>query len=128
VIDNGFDGLYLDQRLSPALYGEVLAAHGLQNVSVDSDGDGKANSLSDIVDQYATWAPVLTRGLRAALGPDAIILANSAGELNDTAVNGLTIEMEACINITRCQEAISASCAVAVLLLPCCCRAVAVPW
>lgn len=48
--------------------------------------------------RYAKWSFELTRRLRAALGPLAVLVGNSAGELNDGALNGITLEMESCVS------------------------------
>lgn len=55
----------------------------------------------------------MTYKLRAALGPDALILANSAGALSDPALNGITIEMESCLVMEACADALLGQHAVA---------------
>ena len=58
------------------------------------------------------WSPFFTWSLRQRL-PDAVIVANSAGALSDSALNGLTIEMEACVDYVACSNAIEGQLAVA---------------
>ncbi len=62
----------------------------------------------DLSWQYQAWSQFFTSQLRSRLGPSAIILANSAGALSDPALNGLTIEMEACVDYVACMNAIGA--------------------
>jgi hypothetical protein len=88
--DHGFDGIYLDGYEVPGT--KVINFPG----EIDYDGDGIAESTADALKQYAAWAPAFVAGLRSALGPEAIILANAAGPNSDPSLNGLTIEMEAC--------------------------------
>jgi hypothetical protein len=63
-----------------------------------------ATSKADAIAMYTAWAPVLSFRLRAVLGPDAIIIGNSAGALSDPSLNGLTLEMEACAS-RNCTDA-----------------------
>ena len=46
--------------------------------------------------------------MRKALGHDAIIIGNAAGPTSNSALNGITIEMEACLDAQQCEEAIQA--------------------
>ena len=50
ILAHGFDGIYLDGRVDSFVYSEIIKS--LNGHSVDSDGDGVANSFADIVAQY----------------------------------------------------------------------------
>ena len=57
-----------------------------------------------VVQQFQQFQPKLVSGLRSALGQHAIIIANTVVGQHSSALNGLTIEMEACTgsNYDRC--------------------------
>ena len=50
-----------------------------------------------VASTYFAWAPAFVATVRAALGPDAIMLANSAGSVSDPSLSGITLEMEALV-------------------------------
>jgi hypothetical protein len=104
----GLDGAYLDGFENPSIKRVECAGS-----ACDFDGDGAADSLAEAAAQYAAWAPALVAALRARLGPDALLLANSAGALSDASLDGLTIEMEACLDAKSCTNAILGQAAVA---------------
>ena len=102
----GFDGIYLDGYLDPATYGEFKTPKFPSGAMYDFNGDGKADSPQDVVKQYQTWAPYFVSQLRDLMGPDKYILSNSAGANPDPNLNGLTIEMEACLDMKECTSAL----------------------
>ena len=101
----GLDGVYLDGRSNDALtaqyYHDVLSS-----AEYDVNGDGDADSVNTMAQLYAMWAPYLTARLRAALGEKAVMLANSAGALGDSAMNGVTIELEYCMKTAGCIDSV----------------------
>ena len=74
----------------------------------DSDGDGEADSPDQTLGQYVAWAPFFTVALRETLGPEAVILSNSAGPLSDPMLNGITVEAESCRDSKVCYSALRA--------------------
>ena len=90
--DNGFDGLYLDGYVEPDKRRFAIP----DGQSWDMDGDGVADSADTMAGSYFAWAPAFVGSLRAQLGKDVIILANSAGSVSDPSLSGITIEMESC--------------------------------
>ena len=98
VRDKGFDGIYLDEYFAPTVFARsYLGAHGLfANLTLDANGDGKADSMPEILDQYTRWRNALTALLREELGPSTVLIANTAGPGADPNLNGITLEMEAC--------------------------------
>lgn len=106
-VQAGFDGMYLDGYLRERAYSFST------DLKFDSNGDGAADSNLQMAAQYSSWAPVFVYKLREAWGGDAIILANSAGPLSDPDINGLTIEMESCLDEESCTNALLAQNAVA---------------
>ena len=52
--------------------------------------------------QYVKFRNGLSAILRKQLGPNAILIANTAGAGDDPNLNGITLEMEACIDPTEC--------------------------
>jgi hypothetical protein len=115
----GFDGLYLDNRLSPALF--ARGADSDKSVPGRFDHGavlpGLATTSAAAVALYTGWSPVFTYRIRQELDarrPHAtnLIVGNSAGALSDPSLNGLTIEMEACVR-ENCTDAILAQAAVA---------------
>ena len=85
----GFDGIYLDGYVQPSK--KAFAETGF-----DYDGDGLPETAEQAAALYFAWAPAFVARMRASLGADALILANSAGALSDSNLSGLTIELEAC--------------------------------
>ena len=90
-----------------------MEAHILQYLGTvpggfDSNGDGKPETTEQLMQQYAHFKPEFTRRLRQELGAGAMMLANTAGRANDSALNGVTIEMEACVGATAHQRCINA--------------------
>ena len=61
-------------------------------MSLDANGDGKADSPAQIKTQYAQWRNGVTKILRQELGPGAVLIANTAGEGADPSLNGITLE------------------------------------
>ena len=61
-----------------------------------SCNDGQPDSQAAMKAQYDKWRPAFSAGLRAALGPDALMIANSGSGIADPALNGLTIEDQEC--------------------------------
>ena len=90
TIAAGFHGLYLDNCNAemPQWRRDRLA----EIPRLDIDGDGLADPHHTIPDVYATWRPYYTQQLRAALGPDVLLVANSGGPLDDAPLNGITLE------------------------------------
>ena len=78
----------------------------------DIDGDGQADTSAEILGSYFAWSPAFASMMRAKLGADAIILANSAGSVSDPALSGVSIEMEACVGSRggrrKCADALTA--------------------
>jgi hypothetical protein len=107
VTETAFDGVYLDMSLRSSLYATVAREQLPQFGKVDANGDSRPDSLDDIIDQYVAWRPVLSHELRTRL-PSHIIIGNSAGALSDPSFSGLTIEMEACTDLSRCADALVA--------------------
>ena len=95
----GLDGAYLDGYEPPGVKG--LACAG----ACDFDGDGRVDTATEALAQYTAWAPALVARLRNRLGPGALLLSNSAGALSDSSLDGLTIEMEACLDVGACTNA-----------------------
>lgn len=120
--EHGFDGVYLDEMFAPP-DAAVRWPAILNETAFDSDGDGKADSVAALERQYSRYYPSWSASLRQKLGADAILLANGVGHTADPNLNGLTIEMESCVNVSSCEEQleaqhnVSASPAMAVLWL-----------
>lgn len=119
ILDNGFDGIYLDGYVQPSRVNFnqcTLKEEGCQsfmkaNHTYDIDGDGVADSSDEIYGSYFAWAPTFVVMLREKIGSDKIILANSAGSISDSSLSGITIEMEACNGedgSKRCANALNA--------------------
>ena len=87
----GFDGVYLDEYFSQSPGDKYLGGYPA-GTQFDADGDGQPDSLAEISAQNARFRPAFTAGLRVELGPDAILIANTAGGIADPSLNGLTIE------------------------------------
>ena len=54
----------------------------------------QADPAAVVAATYFAWAPAFVAAVRAVLGPDAIMLANSAGSVSDPSLSGITLEME----------------------------------
>ena len=127
-----FDGWYLDNRLSPALFAKQPQAAGFDR-GVRIAG-APATSAVAAVELYTAWSPALSAALRreldarrppgrtrtaggreqggaAAWAGHNILVGNSAGALSDPALNGITLEMEACAS-RNCTDAALAQAAV----------------
>ena len=91
-----FDGLYMD-GFETGSYG-IKQATGFQvpGRKYDLDGDGVADTLTQFEDSYFAWNSAFVSAVRQSLGPQAIMLANSAGSNSHPDLSGITIEMEAC--------------------------------
>lgn len=93
----GYDGLYLDED-NDAFRGTwqtYITAESEGEFSVD--GTGAAATVDDLQAQYAAWRTYLTSGLRQALGPDRLFLANvNVPTTADPSLNGITVEFEHC--------------------------------
>jgi hypothetical protein len=103
LVGHGYDGVYFDQYFK-----------GWSTkfpYPVDTDGDGTADTLAETQKQYNLYRPQFSAALRKALGPDAIMIANSGLGQVDASLNGLTIE--ACDNAANCMKSFSAQAAVA---------------
>jgi len=100
-----FDGVYLDGTLRGDLYSKLVASD-LKGKTFDCDGDGIPNTIDDAIIQEQAWAPYFMSALRKALGNNRIIIGNSAGAISDSALNGITIEMESCTNDLQCHNAL----------------------
>ena len=112
VIAAGFDGLYMDGYEPPTVKSVACAG------ACDFNGDGVAETPKEALAQYTAWAPALVARLRARLGAGALMLANSAGALSDASVDGLTIEMEACLDERACTDAMLGQAAAAAAARP----------
>eukprot|EP00944_MAST-04C_sp_MAST-4C-sp1_P000369 g369.t1 len=119
VIDNGFDGIYLDGYVQPnkvnfeqcELKEEGCQSFLKANHTYDIDGDGLPDSSIEIYGSYFAWAPAFVALMRQKLGAERIILANSAGSISDSSLSGITIEMEACNGVEgpqKCSDALNA--------------------
>ena len=75
-----YDGIYFDQYFK--LWSHSFAFH------VDTDGDGQPDSASQSRAQYDTYRPLFASQLRAALGPGAVMIANSGLGQVDPSLNG----------------------------------------
>jgi len=105
VFDAQFDGIYLDNTVDVQLLEKGFESI-LQNIDFDCDGDGKKNTMTEFLMQYQAWAPYVAFQLRQNLGPNAFILGNSAGALSNPDFNGITLEMEACLETKVCMDAL----------------------
>jgi hypothetical protein len=83
----GFDGIYLDGYGRPSF---------TTDTGYDYDGDGVAETPAQVTNLYNGWAPAFVAMMRASLGDEALILANSGMANTDTSLSGLTIELEGC--------------------------------
>ena len=94
--DNDFDGVYFD-GFETGSYG-IKQATGFQVAGrrYDLDGDGMADTPAQFEDSYFAWNSAFVSAVRGSLGPQAIMLANSAGSNSHPGLSGITIEMESC--------------------------------
>lgn len=107
VVENaGFDGIYLDGYLDPATYETKAFPEGSL---LDFNGDSKPDTPEEVTAQYKKYAPYMVQSLRQAIGPNKYILSNSAGANPDPNLNGLTIEMESCLDLKDCTKALMES-------------------
>ena len=90
----GFDGIYMDEFFPSADIAYPLGL--LANRSFDANGDGQPETIADLKAQFSKFKPLLAAGLRWAMGPEAVMLANTVPGLTDPSLNGFTIEMESC--------------------------------
>ena len=111
----GFDGVYLDM-LTDDYWVAPQPPWGPSNLNVtqfDCDGDGRTNTVKDVQSQWKGWRPYFVQRMREAIGPDAILIGNSAGAMSLPQLNGVTIEMEWCgADMAACLAAIESSRAV----------------
>jgi hypothetical protein len=92
-----YDGLYLDdfELMFPASWVSNVVA--FTNNSFDTNGDGQPDTVASLQAQYAAWKPYYSAQLRAALGPEMLLLANTGSPAaSDAALDGQTIEFEWC--------------------------------
>lgn len=103
--DKGYDGVYLDEYFSPTLFDRLFfeAPGFYANMSLDVNGDGQVDSPAEIKSQYKQWRNGVTAILRQKLGPEAVMIANTAGEGADPNLNGITLESEACGSFEACR-------------------------
>ena len=105
----GFDGLYIDM-LTDNWFTGTFDARLRALARFDCDGDGAPNSVLDLQTQWKGWRNYLVTQLRAAAGPDKILIANTAGPMSLAPLNGITIEMEWCGNdMAACLDAVVSS-------------------
>jgi hypothetical protein len=111
---SSFDGIYLDGTCNAFVFEQARATElASLNITFDCNGDGKADTISELVAQFAAYAPVFVSELRAALGDSYVLIGNSAGSLSDSHLNGITVEMESCTDLEACTDAIVGQSAVA---------------
>jgi hypothetical protein len=106
IREKGFDGLYLDEYFPLDVFERVFTSKTggfFSNLTLDTDGDGKQDTPQEITAQYSKWRNALTAMLRKELGPSAVLIANTAGAGADAALNGITLEMEACVDAAKCK-------------------------
>jgi hypothetical protein len=77
----------------------------------DFDGDGVPELDTERATEYWAWRSAFVAMIRKILGPQAVVLANSAGAVSDPSLSGLTIEMESCtggeVGIKNCASALN---------------------
>jgi len=101
-----FDGIYLDGYVDP----ENLKKPIMNSTDkYDFNGDNQPDTVDDAVEQYKIYAPYFVQKIRDLIGDDKYIIANSAGRNPDPNLNGLTLEMEACVDIQKCIDALEES-------------------
>jgi len=103
VLEQGFDGIYLDGYIDPHTYKKPTFPSGVQ---YDFNGDDVPDTPEDVQTQYKTYTPLFVQLLREYMGENLLIIANSAGANPDPNLNGLTIEMEACLDRAACEGAL----------------------
>jgi hypothetical protein len=88
-----FDGMYIDD--CTAAYPNFRMAYIADSIAagrpIDVNGDGVADDTTAVQLQWKTWRPYLTEKMREVVGEKPLI-ANSAGRIDDTCVNGICIE------------------------------------
>ena len=72
----GFDGLYVDMLTDDWFIGIEDAA--LSKIQFDCNGDDAADTVLDMQTQWKGWRPYLVEQLRATLGTEKILIANTA--------------------------------------------------
>jgi len=108
VAGAGFDGIYLDGYLNPATY-EVKEKDFPAGSILDFNGDSIPDTVEQVQEQYKKYGPYFVDQLRQAIGPNKYLLSNSPGANPDPNLNGLTIEMEACLDLKECTDALMES-------------------
>lgn len=113
VTSLGADGVYLDgycnadtrRQITQALYDAQNITSSSSLCGIDVNGDNEVDTVEEATSQADGWGRVVVAQLRRLLGPDAYILANAAGENADALLNGLTVEMEYCVDQQHCESA-----------------------
>ena len=96
-----WDGIYLDE-LDDAFPSRWKGTIANQTSNFDINGDGVADSFDELDAQYAAWRPYYTQVMRAAVGPDRLLIGNGGAPATaDPALNGRTIEFESCCQGTH---------------------------
>ena len=73
----------------------------------DANGDGKPETVAELVSQFKKFKPVLAARLRQGLGDGAVILANTGGPQTSKILNGVTVEMEHCSTGAKLEQCIA---------------------
>lgn len=83
-----WDGAYIDNCTADIQSFRIalLPAH------FDCDGDGLADTVQEMQEQWDTYRPYLISGIRGVIGDGRILLANTAGDVPNADLNGITIE------------------------------------
>jgi len=81
---------------------EVLKAR-----KFDANGDGKPETVAELVGQFKKFKPVMAARLRQGLGDGAIILANTGGPQTSKILNGVTVEMEHCSTDAKLKQCLA---------------------
>jgi hypothetical protein len=123
VVEAGFDGVYIDNYIHPDSFSPP---HDPPGLLFDYDGDGVPETRDEAIAQYRHFAPVFAATLRNLLPEGSILLGNAAGVCrhkvvatcpqrpltllpgrnDDPSLNGITLEMEACVNSSACVAAL----------------------
>jgi hypothetical protein len=101
-----FDGVYLDGYVDPSNYKKPVMN---STDKYDFNGDNEADTSEDVAAQYEKYAPYFVQQIRNLIGDDKYIIANSAGRNPDPNLNGVTLEMEACVDLQKCTDALAES-------------------
>lgn len=107
VKDASFDGVYLDGYVDPDNFKKPVFNSTADKY--DFNGDDQADTVDDVAAQYKEYAPYFVQQIRNLIGDDKYIIANSAGRNPDPNLNGLTLEMEACVDLQKCVDALNES-------------------